>query len=230
MIALLSDIHANLSALDAVVNAALVLGVNKFISLGDVVGYGPSPGECIDLLESLQAESLLGNHDVYMISGMASSPSKVVSDVIDYQRGKLHDRHMNWLAKSKVRLTERDRYFVHGGPDRPCEQYLYEISAATIPEGFKWLFSGHTHVQFLANFNGKSFCNPGSVGQPRDGDWRAAFATFDGYKVRLFRVPYDVDATVAAMRVAGFPSNYYSNLYSGTQIGGRIDSIRIVEK
>jgi putative phosphoesterase len=228
MIALLSDVHANLSALDAVVKAAILLGVRKFISLGDVVGYGPFPGECIDLLESIQAESLLGNHDDFVISGTKSFRSKVVSDVIEYQRGKLTERHIQWLEKSKVRLIEWDKYFVHGGPDGPCDQYLYEVSASTIPQGFRWLFSGHTHVQCLASFAGKSFCNPGSVGQPRDGDWRAAFATFDGSKVGLFRVPYDVDATVAAMRSAGFPERYYLNLYNGTQIGGRIDSIRIV--
>lgn len=83
-------------------------------------------------------------------------------------------------------------------------------------------FSGHTHAQALVLMGEQVYCNPGSVGQPRDGDPRAAYAIFDDEKILLQRVTYDVDATTAAMYKAGFAKHFYDNLYVGTRIGGGV--------
>ena len=228
MLAILSDIHANLAALEAVVADAREKGCNRFISLGDVVGYGPNPAECIELLCSIDAVNILGNHDSYIALDESCPRSRIVSKIIDYQRTLLLPEHINWLKKSIPLLREKSFLFLHGGPDDPKDQYIYSISQNMIPEGVDWLFSGHTHVQSIVDFNGRGYCNPGSVGQPRDGDYRAAYATFDGHEIKLHRVDYNISQTVFAMKEAGFDAFCYENLYHGTQIGGRIDRIRVI--
>jgi predicted phosphodiesterase len=116
---------------------------------------------------------------------------------------------------------------VHGGWKDPLDQYLYKVRDEDIPEEAKMLFSGHTHVQCLAEFGKRYYCNPGSVGQPRDGDPRAAYAIVDNNRIILRRIDYDINKTVQSMIAAGFDSKFYMNLYKGTQIGGRIDKIII---
>jgi predicted phosphodiesterase len=230
MIAIISDVHANFAALDAVVNHALRFNVDRFLCLGDVVGYGPHPRECIELLRSLNTANLLGNHDKYITGGLASCRSKFVARLIEFHKSLLDASHLDWLSTSKATLSEETCLFMHGGPKDPCEQYLYEISEKVIPKDVSWLFTGHTHVQIVAGFNNAFYCNPGSVGQPRDGDCRAAYATFDGFNVELHRIEYDIDKTANAMKRLGFPPDYYMHLYDGKRIDGRVDAIRILKK
>jgi predicted phosphodiesterase len=228
MLAILSDIHANLPALEAVIADAESRGCSRFISLGDVVGYGAQPGECIDLLQSIKVTNILGNHDSYITLAENCPRSRVVTQIIDYQRTILSPQQVAWLCGSISQLREEGNLFLHGGPDDPRDQYLYKVSEETVPRDVRWLFSGHTHVQIRADFNGRGYCNPGSVGQPRDGDCRAAYATLDGETLQLHRVTYDIDRAVAAMKAAGFEPFCYENLYQGAQIGGRVDSIKII--
>lgn len=227
MLAILSDIHGNLSALEAVIADAKSRGCTRFISLGDVVGYGPQPGECIDLLRALNAPNILGNHDSYITLDEDCPRSRVVSQIIDYQRNILSTAQVDWLKASVDYLREADRLFVHGGPEDPRDQYIYTVKRETVPTDVRWLFSGHTHVQILVEFGDCGYCNPGSVGQPRDGDSRAAYAILCEEQVTLQRVTYDIDRTAEAMKTAGFEPFCYENLYEGAQIGGRIDSIKI---
>lgn len=228
-IAIISDVHANFAALDAVVNHALNFNVDRFVSLGDVVGYGPHPRECIELLNSLDAKNLLGNHDKYMTRGSIHCRSRFVRQSIEFQKTQLKTVHLEWLRGSKTSLCEDSLIFMHGGPDDPCEQYLYQVSERMIPAGFSWMFTGHTHVQIALQFKYSRYCNPGSVGQPRDGDWRAAYATFNGFDVTLHRIEYDIDKTVNAMRSLGFPPDHYMHLYNGTRIDGRVDAVTILK-
>lgn len=227
MLAILSDIHGNLPALEAVIVDAKKRGCTRFISLGDVVGYYAQPGECIDLLRSLNIPNILGNHDSYITLDENCPRSRLVSEIIQYQKGVLSTEHVAWLKASMELYRENDCMFVHGGPEDPRDQYLYSISPDVIPSGVRWLFSGHTHVQACIDFGDRGYCNPGSVGQPRDGDCRAAYAVLVGHSVTLHRVSYDIERTVHAMKQAGFEPLYYENLYIGAQIGGRIDRIRI---
>jgi len=229
MLAILSDIHGNLPALQAVMKDALSRGCDRFISLGDVVSYYAQPGECIDLLSEYNVINILGNHDSYLVDDTNCSRSKAVSSIIDYHKKIVTSTQLYWLKKSRSFLQEGTTLFVHGGPEDPQDQYLYTVSSKIFPDGVDTLFSGHTHVQVLVNFDGKIYCNPGSVGQPRDGDVRAAYAIMKKEKITLHRVSYDIDRTVAAMISAGYEAFYYENLYKGSQIGGRIDRIKVIK-
>lgn len=227
MIAIISDIHGNLPALQAVLAKIDGLACERIVSLGDVVGYYAQPGECIDLLRARGIVNILGNHDHYIVSGEGCPRSKLVSDITEYQRGIISAEQVSWLAGSKSYIVEGSTYFMHGGWQDPVDQYLYAISESDIPEEAEIFFAGHTHVQALLDVKGKIFCNPGAVGQPRDGDPRAAFATLEDGRIELRRVPYDIDETAFHMKEAGFPAKCYENLYIGAQIGGRIDRITL---
>ncbi|MDC1287108.1 metallophosphatase family protein [Gammaproteobacteria bacterium] len=226
MIAVVSDIHGNLAALRAVLNAIDLLGCDRIISLGDVTGYYAEPGECIDLLIERNAIQLLGNHDEYLVSGTGCPRSRLVSDLLVHQRKAVTSAHIEFMSGLGSRHDEGECSFVHGGWSNPLDQYLYQVSSDILPDEGRYFFSGHTHVQILTDFGGKFYCNPGSVGQPRDGDSRAAFAVLGEDGVKLHRVEYDIDATVLAMKKAGFEDSVlWDNLYIGAQIGGRIDKI-----
>ncbi|MGY3923298.1 metallophosphatase family protein [Aeromonas jandaei] len=227
MIAILTDIHGNFPALEAVVEDAQSQGATEFISLGDVAGYGAQVPECIDLLKELSAINILGNHDRYIINNENCPRSRVVSQIIAMQKSSLGDRHLAWLENSVNKIEFEDVLMVHGGPDDLQDQYLYQLHRDLIPVGKRWLFSGHTHVQSLVYFDNGCYCNPGSVGQPRDGDWRTGYALFDGKCVRLRRLEYDLDRTILAMKNFGLEAFCYENLRLGAQIGGRIDFLNI---
>lgn len=113
---------------------------------------------------------------------------------------------------------------VHGGWINPLDEYVRPSEKYF--EGMESLFfvSGHSHVPCLWCGKVKKYCNPGSVGQPRDGDWRASFATWDGGSFEVHRVEYDVEATQRAMFEAGFAPFYFENLSKGTRIGGQIET------
>ncbi|MCL0075147.1 metallophosphatase family protein [Thermodesulfovibrionales bacterium] len=231
MIAVFSDTHGNFPALQAVLHASLSLGCNQFVSLGDVVGYYAQPGECIDLLKKYDAINIMGNHDNYLVQSTDCPRSKMVTELMIYQRSIVTPEQVQWLAKSLPNLIEKGNYFTHGGWQDPLNQYLYQVSLSQhIPLGAINLFTGHTHVQTLIEFGEQRYCNPGSVGQPRDGDNRAAFAVLSGYDIRLHRVEYDIDQTAFIMKKAGYESRYYENLYIGAQIGGRIDKVTVALK
>ncbi|MCP4673160.1 MAG: metallophosphoesterase family protein [Desulfobacula sp.] len=227
MIAIISDIHGNLSALEAVLNEIDKLACRQIIFLGDIAGYYVQPGECIDLLNERDVIHLLGNHDQYIIEGMDCPRSRVVSQLIDYQRNLFSKKQLSWLKRSRKKYQIGNKLFVHGGAIDPVDEYIYEIGIDQFPIGVKFFFSGHTHVQIVAKFRNKIYCNPGSVGQPRDGDHRAAFAVLENENIYLHRVTYDIGRTVIQMKNAGFESKFWENLYKGTQIGGRVDSISI---
>jgi predicted phosphodiesterase len=227
MIAILSDIHGNLPALKAVLETIDNLGCTKIISLGDITGYYSQPGECIDLLMERNAIQLLGNHDEYLISGKGCPRSRLVSDLLEHQTREVSKAQIQFLSTLSSSYNLGDNAFVHGGWKNPLDQYLYRVSQADLPGDHKRYFSGHTHVQVLAKFADKTYCNPGSVGQPRDGDWRAAFATLEGSEIKLHRVEYEIERTVQAMQKAGFNDpKLWENLFKGAQIGGRIDKVR----
>lgn len=229
MIAVLSDIHGNLPALKAVLAAAASYGCTRMISLGDVAGYYAQPGECIEELRAYDAINIMGNHDSYLLGRSNCPRSRRVAEIIEYQRKIVSEDHLKWLAKSLSTHREGGNFFAHGGWKDPMDQYLYKVSEGDLPPDAKNFMTGHTHVQVLFQFGERTYCNPGSVGQPRDGNPKAAFAILSGNDITLHRVEYDIDETAHAMRQAGFPAFYYENLYIGAQIGGRIDKVTVIE-
>jgi predicted phosphodiesterase len=156
MIAIISDVHGNLPALESVLNAITELGCNRIISLGDVAGYYAQPGECIDTFREHDVLHLRGNHDEYLIKGTTCTRSKTVSSLIEIQRKLLSSDHLKWLAASPITYQEDDNYFVHGGWNDPIDEYLYKITESLLPNKGKRFFSGHTHVQILANLDKKN--------------------------------------------------------------------------
>ena len=231
MIAIISDIHANFTALKAVIKDSKQKGCTEYICLGDIAGYHSEINETIELLRGLEnLRFILGNHDVYLIEKTGCPRSKLLTSILRYQEESIKPDNLKWLTGGVLFIREADTLFTHGGPDDTQEQYLYKIERNIFQPGTRRIFGGHTHVQKVINIDDKQFCNPGSVGQPRDGDSRAAYAILHENTILLQRVAYDIGKTQSAMKSAGFPEHCYLNLSHGTQIGGRIDDIKLIQR
>lgn len=241
----LADVHANLPALEAVLAAARALGAERWLLLGDVVGYGPHPVECIEVLAGLEGlEGVRGNHD----HGAASmrpeeGMSRMARFAADWTAGRLGEAERAWLAALPRELRGEGWLAVHGAPRDPERFYAY-VYELTFRENLDVLceariaacFYGHTHVPFVhrRNPDGTSdklgpvpvvlgepgeclLVNPGSVGQPRDGDPRASFAMWERERgaISFHRAAYPIDATVRDMGRAGFPPDLAYRLETG---------------
>lgn len=223
MIGIISDIHGNYPALQAVVAKLDAMGVASIICLGDIGGYYSQVNECCDELRRLGIFSLMGNHDWYLATGERCPRSRSANACLEYQQKVLSTSNLEWLKTLTPAAEMYGISLVHGGwrdpvdeYTRPSEKYFESL------EGL-YFVSGHTHVPGIWSGAGKVYCNPGSVGQPRDGDPRASFAIFDGGNFKLYRTEYDIQKTQKMMSKAGFPPYFYENLTNGTRIGGGIN-------
>jgi diadenosine tetraphosphatase ApaH/serine/threonine PP2A family protein phosphatase len=237
-IAVLSDIHSNLVALDAVL--AAVGSVDAVWHLGDVVGYGPDPNGVVRRLRDLGAVGVRGNHDAAALGGPEIEWfNPAARQAMEWTRGVLAADARAWLDTLPERLTEAGVELVHGSPRQPIWEYVTSPASAranldrlVTPVGLH----GHTHVpvawldaegdvQLLRPGHGdtlvpagrRALVNPGSVGQPRDGDPTASFLILEPESGRLTwqRAAYDVAAVQAAMRAAGLPPSLASRLAGG---------------
>lgn len=218
-IGLISDIHGNYEALKAVLQELDSMKVTDIYCLGDVVGYFSQVNECCEELIRRGISCLLGNHDWYMASGGFCPRSKSVNDCLVYQRKVIKESNLNWLRTFPVQRKVEYVHMVHGGWADPIDEYLLTPSEEYFSriEG-ELFFSGHTHIQSLYRFsNNKVYCNPGSVGQPRDNDPRAAFAVLNDRQVTLHRVNYDMQTVFDLMKAAGFDDYYYGSLKTGAR-------------
>jgi diadenosine tetraphosphatase ApaH/serine/threonine PP2A family protein phosphatase len=220
MIAIISDVHGNLPALTSVLAEIDRMGVERIACLGDVAGYYCSINECVEALRARDIVNLMGNHDYYLTSGTDSPRSTSANRCLDYQRRTITEDNLRWLAASPLRGVADGVSMVHAGWNDPIDEYLYDVRPEYFHafEGTRFA-SGHTHIQGVWEFEAKIYCNPGSVGQPRDGDPRAAFAVWADGTPTLCRVAYDIDETSRRMERAGFEPYFYENLYRGTRIG-----------
>lgn len=221
MIGLISDIHGNAAALEAVLASLDAMGVERIVCLGDVAGYYSEVNACCAMLRDRQIPTIMGNHDWYLASGSSCERSRSANDCLDYQRTVIEPGHLEWLKGLPQQLAIDELQLIHGGWKDPLEEYLVPSDEYFEHLNGRFFVSGHLHVQYVWKGIRVIYCNTGAVGQPRDGDARAAFATWDGADFGLHRVPYDIDRTANAMRAAGFSEYYYENLYAGTQIGGK---------
>lgn len=223
MIALIADVHGNLPALEAVLQEIDRLGCKEVIFLGDVAGYGCFLDPCVALLRERCSVHLLGNHDYYLVNGLACPRSKAASSCLDYQREMVTEDTLTWLRSSSPQAIWSDLHLAHGGWQDPLDEYLLSLNASYFEHlPGQYFCSAHTHVPCIAHLLGNTYCNTGSVGQPRDGDPRASFAVFSEGNFSLHRVVYDIDAMAVAMQRAGFSTYYYNHLYQGTRVGGTI--------
>jgi predicted phosphodiesterase len=230
-LALISDIHSNLQALESVLGAIDSEGVDAIYCMGDVVGYGADPGPCVDLVRERCAGVVLGNHDhaVANDSGMRILPE-------DGQIAALHNRdalteyQTQWLGNRPYVLAENGVTCVHSSPRDP-DRWLRIEALFVAQSQFDYFdsdvcFVGHTHQPAILSDRlgvlrvraGHRFLiNVGSVGQPRDGDSRAAVGYFDteSFSYRLERIPYNVDQASQRIMLEQLPRSLATRLQMG---------------
>lgn len=231
-IAVLSDIHANLEALSEALKLAEKEGADSIICLGDVVGYGPDPAACIELVRSTCEACVLGNHDesVAFDRGLDFLPNDA-QKVIRIHQSTLSEDHLEWLRALPLRYDAYDATFVHASPDAPEKWYRLE-SFHSIQAQFAFFdqpicFVGHSHKPAVASNKigvlrvrrgHRYLVDVGSVGQPRDGDSRLAFGLFDSedFSYELIREHYDVERTATRIMDVGIPAELARRLTNGT--------------
>ena len=222
-----SDIHSNLPALERVLEDAG--GFDSAICAGDVVGYGPDPGKCVEGLSGRNIKCVTGNHDYAAVTGDPSNLNEYAAEAIHINRRLLIDRQVEWLRSLPSSLSlevEGVRISVfHGSPYQPLVDYIYPEEALQMAGGFfddtgsDLLILGHTHVPYIHRFHERVLLNPGSVGQPRDGDPRASYMLVDiadgKIDVSHMRVSYDIEEVASRMRRLGLPEMLAIRLFSG---------------
>lgn len=213
--AFISDIHGNFEALKVVLTEIDRLGVDRIFCLGDVVGYYSQVNECCDELRKRGIPSVMGNHDWYLAGGGFCMRSKSVNDCLEYQRKIISRENIEWIRSFPLFRDVDELRMVHGGWTDPIDEYLDpSIEYFDQVDGSVFI-SGHTHRQIVKSFGEKIYCNPGSVGQPRDGDPRAAFAIYESGEFALYRFEYNMERVFELMESAGFNEFYYGGLKTG---------------
>ena len=217
MIAIISDIHGNYEALKEVLAKIDEMKITEIYCLGDVVGYYSQVNDCCDELRRRNVKCVMGNHDWYMTADSFCPRSRSVNDCLSYQRKVITGENKNWISAFPIIRKEHGISMVHGSWANPIDEYLEPTEEYFERLNGQFFASGHCHIQRKEHFNGKIYCNPGSVGQPRDNDNRAAFATFDGNDFQLYRVEYDIKKVGELMEKAGFNPYYYGCLNDGSK-------------
>ncbi|MFT5130853.1 MAG: diadenosine tetraphosphatase ApaH/serine/threonine PP2A family protein phosphatase [Rhodothermales bacterium] len=237
--AIIGDIHANLEALKAVLEKCDELGVDSYLCIGDIVGYNADPSACMDILRSLPLQGVvMGNHDE-----QASSDDELVgfnpqaAFAIEWTRNNLSDEQRTYLRNLRLTMQIGKITIVHATLDSP-RRWGYIFDKLSAGASFSYQFSqicfcGHSHVPLAFEKFGtiqggkyseikiqpghKYLINVGSVGQPRDGDWRSAFAVYDTdeNKVNLHRIPYDIKTAQEKIIKAGLPERLAHRLERG---------------
>lgn len=229
--AIVSDIHANLAAFQAVAVHLKSQQIDAVWNLGDIVGYGPYPNECIELLRSFPNINIAGNHDWGAIGKIPISDfNREAAFVCEWTESVLKKEYGDYLRDLPETQSGGDFTMAHGSPRRPIWEYIMNAfeAAQNLPY-FKTpvCLVGHSHIPFFfrqiggeqplfrhledveeVSFGeGRYIVNPGSVGQPRDGDPRGSYAVYDAdaKKLTLYRIPYDISQTQQRMRESGLP-------------------------
>jgi len=215
MIALISDIHGNYEALKSVLERIDELKISDIYCLGDITGYYTQVNECCDELRTRGVKCILGNHDWYLISNTGCARSKSANDCLNYQKKIISKENLEWVTTLPLYRKVGDLALVHGGWNEPLEEYLNPVDNYFDSYPNKYFTSGHTHKQIIKICGDKVYCNPGSIGQPRDKNYMASFATFNGELFELHRVDYDVEKVCRLMDNAGFDEYYHKRLRVG---------------
>lgn len=228
-VGIISDIHGNYPALLAVMEQLDKLACDKIFCLGDTCGYYCMVNESLMLLKQRGVITLKGNHDAYLLGEGKCPRSCTVNDCIEFQQKIITEENLSWLKTLSPMLMHEKFQAVHGGWNDPLDEYITTFDfakAGEIAPECNLFLSGHTHVPTKQKYNGTTYCNPGAVGQPRDGDPRAGYAVLEDGEITLARVEYDIDWIAGEMKAAGFNTYYYRNLYFGCKIGDDPQSVK----
>ncbi|PSP79353.1 metallophosphoesterase [Halobacteriales archaeon QS_1_68_20] len=237
-VGLISDVHGNLPALETVLSD--LPDVDALVNAGDVVGYNPWPAACVEAMatpgesaavpEDLAAAAnaawegsgvptVMGNHDRAVIEGGEERFNDMAQAGVRYARTDLEAAHRDWLSDrpDERRLFDGRLKVVHGHPDDPDHYTMPGEFGPDLLADEDVLVMGHTHVQHHEVYDEGVVLNPGSVGQPRDHDPRAAYAVVDleELTVEEHRVEYDIERVQAAVEEAGLPAGIGSRLDAG---------------
>ena len=237
--AIISDLHSNLEALTAVLDEIDRLGVEQVVCLGDVVGYNASPNECVELMRERDVPTICGNHDAVacgLTEPWGFNPIALAAAL--WTRENLSEDNLAWLRQLPDTLTRHSFLAVHGSPlDRDVYMFGWEDVLPHMEfvkeQDCSLCFFGHTHCPGVFSNDGAYsldddsrfalgddklfFINPGSVGQPRDGDSRASFGVLDTEQreYELVRVPYHVKQAAERSIEAGLPHFLAERLHLG---------------
>jgi predicted phosphodiesterase len=249
-VAILSDIHANIEALSVVLDHMAERGVERIVCLGDIIGYGPNPRECLPLLFRSEV-AIMGNHEeAVMFYGEDFNPKARASlewtkdqlNSTEFERTENYDM-WNFLGTMEQTVEDGDVMYTHGSPRVPTREYVVPQDARN-REKMQGIFDlikrvcfiGHSHIPHIYSSDHKHagpdkvgnaidlrklgdrkvLINVGSVGQPRDGDARLSYVTFDGSIVRFHRLEYDVQATADKIyAIEGLPNFLADRLLVG---------------
>jgi predicted phosphodiesterase len=252
-LAILSDIHANLPALEAVLGDVDGAGVAELWCLGDVVGYGAQPDECAALVADRCALCLVGNHDLAVLGELdISSFSPAAAAAVRWTQGTARDETLDFLRRLEPADESRDVALYHASPRDPIWEYVLwpdQAAECIAVQAARVSLIGHSHVAlfFVMAENrrptpgrsmelsdaargaqagsgtrldlsaGSWLVNPGSVGQPRDGDPRAAWLELDteSWEATYHRVEYEIDRAAAAIEATDLPEHLARRLYVG---------------
>lgn len=237
-IALFGDIHANYEALEAVLADAAGQGVTDYVCMGDVVGYNADPAKCLETVRAMNCPTVKGNHDEDA-SGSHSleAMNPVAAAALEWTRAQLSEEQRQWLARLRMVRQVADFTVVHSTLDQPTH-WNYVTNRFDAMSNFSYQFTqlcfhGHTHVprvyikdsrvsevpaeSVTIEPGTKYFINVGSVGQPRDGDWRACYAIYDAeHRLVVFRrVEYDIATTQQKILDAGLPEMLAARIAEG---------------
>lgn len=240
-IGFISDIHGNVDALQSVLGKLDQIGCAKIFCLGDIVGYGASPSECIKIIRERELPTVMGNHDEYVTLLMDPSVEKLREEIrqaIYWTQGKLSMDELRWLASLPMRLETADFTVLHASFH--SIRWAYCLDETTFAANFKQqkvdlAFCGHSHSPLLGmevpnempyvdyirptvlKPGLKFMINVGSVGQPRDHDPRACAVIYDPESngLELLRIEYDIAAAQAKVRAAGLPEKFATRLQEG---------------
>jgi len=238
-ILVISDIHANLNALEAVLEDAG--SFDAVWCLGDLVGYGPDPEECVNRIRHLpNLVCLLGNHDAAVIGSLDQEAFNHEANLaVNWTRKQLSESSLEYLRNLNPRVETMGVTLSHGSPRNPIWEYLLDLNTVTTNFSFfstKLCLVGHTHIPIMYVYNGNGtvewsvpqsdavtpisgrvILNPGSVGQPRDRDPRAAYAMFNPEDLtwQARRVAYDIDSVAHRIIAAGLPVRHATRLADG---------------
>ena len=236
-IAVISDIHANLPALNATLKFLSTQKIDRIICLGDVVGYGPFPNECIELVKEHCQHVMMGNHDQAALGmGDVNYFNEYALEVILWTRERLTAYNKGFLENLPFTFSDGNQLYVHSSPFEPQEWHYildeHEARANLKSTDARLIFIGHSHIPLVFSEQegfletellpleldrDRYIVNVGSIGQPRNGDPRATFVIYDDQSDNLeyIRINYDVDEAFQAIIDSHLPSFLAMRLLTG---------------